>query len=248
MDRGNTIRLHVSIDASNILYTTATKTPSSLTIPLWGAWNYRLRQIKETEGQSYIFLLKGSNYEAVYYAGFRRLLSDRGEVEKLIKQKKSPKEKANEAFANIEITDGTINISATKLKELDYSRALQLFSSWLPKDQPKHLRLLALRSLGACAFFEAIPEIENIIYDDTEEPAIRTCAMNTGLRYMRVPRTISIARDFIDHQDVGMRVGAYKSYARSYFLAHPIVYRNGLLSDKYRKQVAGKTRSSRYSH
>lgn len=86
----NLIRLHVAVQTNGVLFTTAKETPSTLIIPLLGIGPYTLEQMKKIdENRTYIFLLKGPDFRAVYPAGFRRSLSNREEIEGLLKQKKA---------------------------------------------------------------------------------------------------------------------------------------------------------------
>ena len=84
----NTIRLHVSVQTNGVLYTTAKVVPKKLTISLWSAWHYRLGKIKKTKGGVAIFLLKGDTFQYVYPSLFRRPISEREQIEQLVKKKK----------------------------------------------------------------------------------------------------------------------------------------------------------------
>lgn len=86
----NKIRLQVSVETNGVLFTTADRVPPTLTISLWPLWHHTLEQIKGIEeGQTRIFLLKGPEFGFVYVGGFSRQLSERPEIERLIKEKKS---------------------------------------------------------------------------------------------------------------------------------------------------------------
>ena len=86
----HTIRLHVAVQTNGVLFTTAQRVPPTVTISLWPLWHHTLEQIKGVEeGQTRIFLLKGPEFGFVYVAGFSRQLSERPEIESLIKDKKS---------------------------------------------------------------------------------------------------------------------------------------------------------------
>ena len=86
-DLPNTIRLNVTVQTNGVLFTTATQVPQNLTIPLWPAWHHTLEQIKGIEeGQTRIFLLKGSSFGFAYVAGCSRELSERPEIERLLKE------------------------------------------------------------------------------------------------------------------------------------------------------------------
>lgn len=89
----NTIRLHVIIQDDGVIYSNEKNTPTSLIIPLWNKWHYNLGQIKKTEEEVAIFLLKGSDYKYVYPGLFRRPLSEKKEIQKLIKKKLHYKKK-----------------------------------------------------------------------------------------------------------------------------------------------------------
>ena len=90
----NTIRLHVSVQTNGVLYTTAEVVPKTVTISLWSAWHYSLGQIKKTKGEEAIFLLKGDEFQFVYPCLFRRSLSEREQIERLVKKKKESQNKA----------------------------------------------------------------------------------------------------------------------------------------------------------
>jgi hypothetical protein len=98
---------------------------------------------------------------------------------------------------------------AARLKEIDHDRTLKLLLGWLPKEQPDYLRHRAIRCLGYNAFRESIPQIEAVIRNPKEAPELRCLAMNIGLRYMRVPKALDIAKEFAEHKNPGMRNAAY---------------------------------------
>jgi len=88
----NQLRLHVEIVKDGILKTNGDKEIKELIIPLWQAWHYRLGQWRDlAEGKTFIFLLKGKNYQRVYPGLFLRQMSDREEIERLLKQEKMQK-------------------------------------------------------------------------------------------------------------------------------------------------------------
>jgi len=83
----NEIRLHVKIENEGILKTNIKKPITKLIIPLWQRWHNTLGHEKDTsEGTTYIFLLKGNNYEQVYPGSFKRPLSDRTKIKNLLEQ------------------------------------------------------------------------------------------------------------------------------------------------------------------
>lgn len=87
----NTIRLNVTVQTNGVLFTNAKQAPESLTIPIWSMWHYSLGQIKQAEeGQTRILLLKGTNFNFSYSTGCSRPLSDRPQIEDLIKSKTGP--------------------------------------------------------------------------------------------------------------------------------------------------------------
>lgn len=81
----NTIRLHVAVKSSGVLYTTAKSTPKTLIIELWKDGHYTLGQIRKYHnGEEVIFLLKGAKYEYVYPRYFKRPVSELKEISALI--------------------------------------------------------------------------------------------------------------------------------------------------------------------
>jgi hypothetical protein len=84
----NEIRLHVKIGKADVLASNATNTPDSIVIPLWQLWHFTLGQIrKDAEGKSFIFLLKGPDYQRVYEGLFFRELSERDEIARILNEK-----------------------------------------------------------------------------------------------------------------------------------------------------------------
>ncbi len=84
----HTIRLNITVQTNGVLLTNSKHVPPTLIIPLDSAWHYSLGQIKTAEeGQTRIFLLKGANFDFAYSAGCSRALSDRPQIEDLIKPK-----------------------------------------------------------------------------------------------------------------------------------------------------------------
>lgn len=81
----NELRLHVVIEKDGVLKTNAKKVPAKVVIPLWQMWHFSLGQWKdEAEGRVFIFLLKGEDFHPVYPAGFRRELSEKSSIERLL--------------------------------------------------------------------------------------------------------------------------------------------------------------------
>lgn len=80
----NLIRLHVQVEADGYLRSNRPKVAQTLVIPLWSAWHYSLDRWKEEQGKSFLFLLKGPEYEKVYPALFMRSLDERAKIEKLL--------------------------------------------------------------------------------------------------------------------------------------------------------------------
>ncbi len=85
----NQLRLHVTVDTNDVLKTGSDATPLQIVIPLWTKWHDTLGNRKhESQNKTFIFLLKGNNYEPVYYGLYMRDLSERREIEDLIKKGK----------------------------------------------------------------------------------------------------------------------------------------------------------------
>lgn len=80
----------VTIAPSDILYTTKKIIPKEIIIRQWQKWHTDLDGAKEHEGKTYIFLLKGDDMQYVYPAFYYRDLSDRPEIEELLKSKTKP--------------------------------------------------------------------------------------------------------------------------------------------------------------
>ncbi|MCD6051622.1 MAG: hypothetical protein K0Q55_3031 [Verrucomicrobia bacterium] len=84
----NTIRLNVTVQTNGVLLTNSKQVPPTLTIPLDSVWHYSLGQIKDAEeGQTRILLLKGPDFGFAYMNGCSRPLSERSEIEELLKTK-----------------------------------------------------------------------------------------------------------------------------------------------------------------
>lgn len=85
----NEIRLHVKVlEDGGVLKTTHTNVPQMLTIPLMKKWHYELGQIKETEGETFIFLLKGDDYKRVYPGLFQRPINEKEKIKALIEDQR----------------------------------------------------------------------------------------------------------------------------------------------------------------
>jgi hypothetical protein len=85
----NQLRLHVAVDTNRILATTA-KLPSVIVVPLWGKWHDTLgNRQQEVQGKTYIFLLKGPDFQPGYPAGFMRALPEQAEIEALLKRRRA---------------------------------------------------------------------------------------------------------------------------------------------------------------
>ena len=85
---GNQLRLHVQIGKDGILATTTNQAPDRLTIPLGQEWHDTLgNRRKESEGKTFIFLLKGADFSPVYFGDFMREPSERPAIEDLLKKK-----------------------------------------------------------------------------------------------------------------------------------------------------------------
>lgn len=86
----HTIRLNVNVQTNGVLLTTSKQVPQTLIIPLDSTWHYSLGQIKTAEeGQTRILLLKGATFDFAYPVSCSRPLSDRPQIEELIKAKSS---------------------------------------------------------------------------------------------------------------------------------------------------------------
>ena len=86
----NMLRLHVSVATNGVMVSSASKAPETLVIPLWQKWHDTLgNRKKEVQGKTFIFLLKGKDFAPVYQGGFWRNLSDRPEIEAILKKKRS---------------------------------------------------------------------------------------------------------------------------------------------------------------
>jgi len=84
----NQLRLHVAVATNGVIASTAINVPEKLVILLWQRWFDTLgNRRKEVEGKSFIFLLKGAAFQPVYFGGFMRELSERAEIERLLKEK-----------------------------------------------------------------------------------------------------------------------------------------------------------------
>ncbi len=86
----NMLRLHVSVATNGVVASTTGKVPGEITIPLWQMWHDTLGgRKKEVEGKTFIFLLKGSDFQPVYFGLFMREMAERLEIERLLKDKKT---------------------------------------------------------------------------------------------------------------------------------------------------------------
>ena len=88
----NELRLHVELENGGVLKTNAKSVPEKLVIPLWQMWHANLGSSKDFyEGRMYIFLLKGTDFQRVYAGGFQRELSEKAEIERMIREKNERK-------------------------------------------------------------------------------------------------------------------------------------------------------------
>ncbi len=86
----NQLRLHVEVAKDGVLATATNRVPERLMIRLWQGWHDTLgNRRKETEGKTFIFLLKGSDFSPVYPGLFMRQVSERQTIEELLKKRKS---------------------------------------------------------------------------------------------------------------------------------------------------------------
>jgi hypothetical protein len=84
----HTIRLHVTVQTNGVLLTNSKQVPKTLIMPLWPWWYNQLDLVKKAEeGQTRIFLLKGQSFGLTYMADCSRPLSERSQIEELIKTK-----------------------------------------------------------------------------------------------------------------------------------------------------------------
>jgi len=84
----NTIRLNATVQTNGVLLTNSKQMPQTLIMPLWPWWHHTLGQIKDAEeGQTRILLLKGPDFGFAYMNGCSRPLSERSEIEELLKTK-----------------------------------------------------------------------------------------------------------------------------------------------------------------
>jgi hypothetical protein len=83
----NTIRLSVTVQRDGILKTNKADTPNMLTILLWKGWIATLADMQYLKGRTYIFLLRGEDYQIVYPLGSYQEISKRNEIEKIIRGK-----------------------------------------------------------------------------------------------------------------------------------------------------------------
>jgi hypothetical protein len=81
----NTIRFHLTIEKGGVLKSAGDPVPDQVLLRLWPEWHYTLATLrKQFQGQTYIFLLKGPDYQWVYPAGFNRPLSEKADIERLL--------------------------------------------------------------------------------------------------------------------------------------------------------------------
>ncbi len=86
----NMLRLHVSVATNGVIASTAGMVPKEATIPLWQKWHDTLgNRRKEVEGKTFIFLLKGLDFQPVYSGLFMREMEERPEIERLLKDRKT---------------------------------------------------------------------------------------------------------------------------------------------------------------
>lgn len=81
------IRLHLEVAGDGTLYSTGKPKPK-LVVPLWNAWHASLKHKRsDLQGKTFIFLLKGEDYQIVYPAAFMRGLGERETIEKHLESK-----------------------------------------------------------------------------------------------------------------------------------------------------------------
>lgn len=84
--QGNTIRLHVVVERRNIIKGDRKKIPTKLIVPEWPEWHATLgNEQRRAAGKSFIFLLKGKDYSPVSAPESVRDITERVEIEKLVK-------------------------------------------------------------------------------------------------------------------------------------------------------------------
>jgi hypothetical protein len=86
----NQLRLHIEVVNNGVLATTTNYPPKKILIPLWGKWHDTLENCrKETQGKTFIFLLKGTGFDPVYPGLFMRDKAERQAIENIL-EKKTP--------------------------------------------------------------------------------------------------------------------------------------------------------------
>lgn len=96
----NQLRLHVAMATNGVIASTASRVPEKLVIPLWQMWFDTLGNRKKLmEGKTFIFLLKGPDFQPVYFGLFDRQMSERTEIERLLKEKPT-QNKASQAIGS----------------------------------------------------------------------------------------------------------------------------------------------------
>lgn len=86
----NLLRLHVAIQSNGVIASSSDNRPAAITIPLWQKWHDTLGNRKrEVEAKTYIFLLQGPEYTPVYHGLFMRELSERPDIERILKEMKT---------------------------------------------------------------------------------------------------------------------------------------------------------------
>lgn len=85
----NLIRLYIKVPTNGVVTSSAHKMPDTIVIPLWQEWHDTLGNRKrEVKGKTFVFLLKGNDFAPVYHGLFMRPISERAEIERLLKEKK----------------------------------------------------------------------------------------------------------------------------------------------------------------
>ena len=83
----NELRLHVELEKGGVIKSNAKNVPEKLIIPLWQMWHASLGSSRDFyEGGVYVFLLKGADFRRVYAGGFQRDLSEKADIETIIRK------------------------------------------------------------------------------------------------------------------------------------------------------------------
>lgn len=94
---GLQLRYHVKVATNGVIATSTEPFPSKIIVPEWDKWIMSLNDARRREEKSFIFLLVGTNFNLACPGYSMRELSERTEIEAILKTKRTQNQPARRA-------------------------------------------------------------------------------------------------------------------------------------------------------